>query len=38
MSVNLSLVFIYKFYKKEIPSQPPGEPREQHIGEVGQGN
>ena len=26
--VNLPLVFIYKFYNKDIQIQPPGEPRE----------
>ena len=31
------LVFIHKFRKKGIQSQPPGEPREQHLGEVRQG-
>ena len=31
--MNLSLVFIYKFYKKEVLIQP-GEPREQHLGEI----
>jgi len=35
--VNLSLVSIYKFDKKEIKIQPPGEPRKQHLGEVRQG-
>ena len=31
-SVNLPMVFNYKFYK--IVIQPPGEPREHHIGQV----
>ena len=35
-SGNLPLVFIYKFYKKEIQIQPPREPREQHLGEIRQ--
>ena len=33
-SVNLPMVNIYKFCKKEILIQPPGEPREQHPGDV----
>ena len=34
-SVNLPMVFIYKFCKKELPAiQPSGKPREQHLGEV----
>ena len=36
-SLNLPLVFIYKFYQKEIKILLPGEPREQHIGKVRQG-
>ena len=32
--VNLPKVNIYKFPKKEILIQPPGEPREQHLGDV----
>ena len=36
-SVNLSMVFISKFCKTEIQIQPPGEPREQHLGENRQG-
>ena len=28
------MVNIYKFFKKEILIQPPGEPREQHLGDV----
>ena len=36
-SVNLLLVFIYKFYHEEIQILQPGEPREQHLGEVWQG-
>ena len=28
------MVNIYKFCKKEILIQPPGEPREQHLGDV----
>ena len=32
ISVYLPFVFIYKIYKKEIQIQPPGEPREQHLG------
>ena len=35
--VNLPLVYIYKFRKKEIQLQPPGEPREHRLGEVRQG-
>ena len=35
--MNLPLVFINKFYQKETQIQPPGEPREQHLGEVRQG-
>ena len=35
--MNLPLVFIYKFYQKEIQMFQPGEPREQHLGEVRQG-
>ena len=31
-SVNLSLLFIYKFCKKQIHLQPPGEPREHCLG------
>ena len=34
--MNLPMVFIYKFCTKEIEVQPPGEPREQHLGEVRQ--
>ena len=30
-SVNLPMVNIYKFKKKETLIQPPGEPREQHL-------
>ena len=33
-SVNLPMVFIYKFCKKEILIQPPGEPRKHKLGEV----
>ena len=33
-SVSLPMVNIYKFCKKEILIQPPGEPREQHLGDV----
>ena len=33
-SVNLPLVIIYKFWKKEIQLQPPWEPQEYRIGEV----
>ena len=36
-SVNLPLVFIYKFCKKEIQLQPRGEPRENSLREVLQG-
>ena len=36
-SVYLPLVFIYKFYEKEIQIQQPGTPREQHVGVVRQG-
>ena len=32
--VNLPMVNIYKFYKKETLVQPPWEPREQHLGGV----
>ena len=28
------MVIIYEFPKKEILTQPPGEPREQHLGDV----
>ena len=28
--MNLPFVFDYKFFKKEIQIQPPGEPEEQH--------
>ena len=28
------MVNVYKFCKKEILVQPPGEPREQHLGDV----
>ena len=31
---NLPMVNIYKFHKKEILIQPPGEPKEQHLLEV----
>ena len=33
ISVNLPMVNIYKFHKKEILIKPPGEPREQHLGD-----
>ena len=33
-SVNFSMVNIYKFCKKEILIKPPGEPQEQHLGDV----
>ena len=33
-SVNLPIIFIYKFFLKKILIQPPGEPRKQHLGEV----
>ena len=33
--VSLPMVSINKFCKKEILIQPPGEPREQHLGDVG---
>ena len=36
-SMNLHLVFIYKFRKKDIQLQPPGEPREHRLDEVLQG-
>ena len=36
-SVNLPLVFIYKFCKKEIKLQQPGKPWEHRLGEVPQG-
>ena len=32
--MNLPIVFIYKFCKTEILNQPPGEPREHHLGDV----
>ena len=35
--MNLPLVFIYKFYKKETQIKPPGESREQYLGVVRQG-
>ena len=31
---NLTIVIIYKFCKKRNFIQPPGEPKEQHLGEV----
>ena len=34
---NIPLVFIYKFYKTENQIQPPGNPWEQHLGDVWQG-
>ena len=34
ISVNLPMVNIYKFCKREILIQPPGESREQHLGNV----
>ena len=34
--VNLPMVNIYKFHKKEILNQTPGEPREQDLGDVRQ--
>ena len=36
-TMNLLLVFIYKFLKKEIQIQQPGEPWEQHLDEVWEG-
>ena len=33
-SVSLPMVNITKFCKKEILTQPPGKPREQHLGGV----
>ena len=33
-SVDLTMINLYKFCKKEILIQPPGEPREQHLGDV----
>ena len=30
------MVNIYKFHDKDILIQPPGEPREQHLGDVRQ--
>ena len=33
-SVNFPMVNIYKFCKKQILIQLPGEPREQHLGDV----
>ena len=33
-SVSLPMVNLYKFCKREILIQPPGEPREQHLGDV----
>ena len=35
--MNIPLVFLYKFRKKEIQLKPQGEPREHHLGEVLQG-
>ena len=32
--VNLPMVLIYKFFKKEIQIQPPVGPQEQHLSEV----
>ena len=32
--VNLPMVKINKFQKKEIWIQPPGEPQEQHLGDI----
>ena len=32
--MNLPMVNIYKFCKKEILIQPPGEPRKQHLSDV----
>jgi len=32
---GLSMVNTYKFCKNQILIQPPGEPREQHLGDVG---
>ena len=34
--VNLPMVNIYKFYKKVFLIQLPGEPREQHLGDIRQ--
>ena len=34
--MNLPMVIIYKLHKKESSIQPPGEPREQHLGDVRQ--
>ena len=34
VSVNLPMVNIYEFCKKDILIQPPGKPREQHLGDV----
>jgi hypothetical protein len=34
--VSLPIVNLYKFCKREILIQPPGEPREQHLGDVRQ--
>ena len=34
LSENLPIVIIYKFCKKSILIQPPGEPREHHPSEV----
>ena len=36
-TVNLPLVFIYKFYQKEIKIKDQEESQEQHLGEVRQG-
>ena len=36
-SVNLPIVFIFFYFVKKVPIQPPGEPREHHLGEVLQG-
>ena len=35
--MNLPLVFIYNFCKKEIEIQPPGDPLEHRLGKVLQG-
>ena len=32
--VSLPMVCIYKFCEKDIMIQPPGEPRDRHLGEV----
>ena len=33
-SVSFPMVNTYKIYNKEVLIQPPGEPREQHLGDI----